>query len=165
MSKVAVALGSFIVGACSAFFALPGSHTSILAQAPPPTRPPASKLRLIVDEHAFPGVRPISMILTDIPFSETTQQLDGVDCVRCTFNDVTLEYGGGSYKFTESRFSGPIRVEFKGAAANTLALLQVLQSLAAGSQPKPPTPKAPIKRAATPKKPVKVTLLSPYQGQ
>lgn len=116
----------------------------------------------IVNESAFPPVPPIIVRVHDGRFSRLTQQLDGLDCVNCVFKDVTFEYGGGSFHLTNSSFSGPIRVNFKGAAANTLAVLEFIGALNSGSHPQPLKARTPIPQIATSKQGIKVSLASPY---
>lgn len=38
---------------------------------------------------------------------------------------VVFEYGGGAYKLTDARISGPVTLELEGAAANTVSLLEL----------------------------------------
>jgi hypothetical protein len=154
MSKTAIALVSFALGVATAFVALSGSHTSILAQAPPtqPTQPQAPpSIPNIVGGNGEPTVPPIAQHFTDfglavpgMPFG-----VDGTECVRCVFNGQAFRYGGGNFQFTDFKFSGPVRVELIGAARNTVIFLQFVQALEAGQTPPKPTfPNAPIIRAA-----------------
>jgi hypothetical protein len=163
MSKVTIALGSFVVGACTAFIFSMGTHTSILAQAPAPQpRIEGSGIPAIVNPEAIPVVRPSLARISNVEIVGSEQQLDGLDCDRCTFNTPVLRYNGGVFRFTNVRFLGTVRVEFGGAAANALAMLAVVQSLSLSRPPIPPQPKQPITRVAKTTKPVTVTLNSPF---
>ncbi|MBZ5668541.1 MAG: hypothetical protein LAO04_02280 [Acidobacteriia bacterium] len=131
MSKTMLALESFVVGAFCMFFMLSGSHTSILAQ---------SGLGL---PDAIPVVPPLSSIeVRDSHFGTEPQQLDGLNCKECTFDNVTLTYGGGAYHLENCRFSGTTRVVFTGAAQNALAVLPLIAAITSGNpNPNPPRPK------------------------
>jgi hypothetical protein len=159
MSKVTVALASFIVGACTMFLflELSGSHTSTFAQAP-------NEARILVVEGAEPVIPPWrGMTVEDNVFSGVTQQLDGVSCIDCTFDNATLEYAGGAYALIRPKFSGPIRINFKGAAANAINLQAFLASLNTGRTLPPATPRQPIPQIARLTKPItNGDLLSPY---
>jgi hypothetical protein len=157
MSRVITAFGSFVVGLCLGLsFMLFGGHTSIIAQGPP------SIGGGIMSQSEIPVVPHMSMTFTDASFSGGSQQFDGIKCVRCTFDNEVLEYGGGAYQLIDSRFSGPVHVNFRGAAANTLVFLRMLQAVTAGSQPTPPIPKRPLQRTTTPKQTIQISLTSPY---
>jgi hypothetical protein len=144
MSRVTTALVSFALGVATTFLVLSGSHTSILAQAPPSQAPPPQaqpSMPNIVGGAGVPTVPPITQHFTDfglavpgMPFG-----VDGTECVRCVFNGQSFRYAGGNFQFTDFKFSGPVRVEFVGAARNTLIFLQFVQGLAAGQAPKRPS--------------------------
>lgn len=69
----------------------------------------------------------------------TRQHLDGAEYEDDSFTDVTFEYSGGAFTLKECSFSGPVRLELKGAALNALALLQFFSALEASRKPaKPP---------------------------
>jgi hypothetical protein len=154
MSKVRVAFTSFALGVLTSFFVFSGSQISILAQAPP-SQPPAPQaptpMPNIVGGRGVPLVPPIAQHFTDfglavpgMPFG-----VDGTECVRCVFTGQSFRYGGGSFQFTDFKFSGPVCVELIGAAANTVIFLQFVQALEAGQRPPKPTmPNAPIIKTA-----------------
>src|SRR5438477_11575410 len=109
MSKITVAVGSFIAGIASVllFLMLSGSHTSTLAQA-------------VVNSGAEPSVPSLlGNVFTGAQISGGTQPLDGFECDGCTFKDVTFTYAGGAARITNPKFSGATRLVLKGAAANT----------------------------------------------
>jgi hypothetical protein len=74
-----------------------------------------------------------------------------------------LEYSGGAYNLQNARFSGVTRVVLMGAAANTVAILPVLEAIVAGQKPKPANPNTPIIKTAAATTPQLVSLVSPYQ--
>jgi hypothetical protein len=155
MSKVTVALGSFIVGACSMFLVLSGNHAStleqpVLAQAP------------LFDAGGVPVVPPIKMRLDNMTLKGLVYQLDGLSCDRCTFVDMTLTYAGGAFSFANCKFDGTTRVVLSGAAANTLSVLPLLEALTKGVPPKPPIPKKPTEQTATAKQLMTISFASPY---
>jgi hypothetical protein len=154
MSKVTLALGSFIFG----FFAswlLSGTRPSVLAQ----TREPEHHGINLEREPVVPGLGPH---ITNSTVSGSLQAIDGLDCDGCKFSDVTLEYSGGAFTLTNFSFSGPIRVNLRGAAANTLAFIQFLNALKASQQPKQPAPGKPIPMLATIKQAAMGDFKSPY---
>ena len=76
------------------------------------------------------------------------QILDGMICDECTFKDSKLVYGGGAFALKNVSFSGETRVEFTGAAANTLTMLRFLKAMKAGQRPQPVNPNVPIVETA-----------------
>jgi len=154
MSKVTIALGSFIVGACCMFFMLSGNHASTLEH-----------VASAQGGGGFPGepiVPPLSASVEGSKFLGVSQQLDGMKCNGCFFSDATLTYAGGSYSLVDCHFSGTTRFEFKGAAANTLAILPLMEALVHGAPPKIPPPKTPMLRNATAEQPISISFASPY---
>jgi len=152
MSRITLALSSFALGVLTSFFLFSANQTSTLAQARPPQAPaPVPQGPNIVGGAGVPSVPPITQHFTDFGLSVPGMPfgVDGTECVRCVFNGQSFRYGGGSFQFTDFRFSGPVRIELIGAARNTLIFLQFVQALEAGqTPPKPTTPTAPIIRAA-----------------
>ena len=141
MSKGTVAFASFALGVLMSSLVLSGSHASTFPQAPAQKPEPA-----LVGGPGVPAVPPITqhfenfgVINSPLPF-----QVDGSECVRCTFSGAVFRYGGGDFQFTDFKFSGPVRVEFTGAALNTLIFVRFIEALAASQVPKKPAPKAPI---------------------
>ena len=154
MSKVTVALGSFIVGACCTFLMLSGNQTSTFAHA-----------SLLQSAMGFPGepvVPPLSSLVVGSKFSEAAQQLDGMRCQGCEFTNVALTYAGGSYSLEGCRFSGTTRFVFKGAAANALAILPLMEALTRKAPPTIPLPNKPILRNVTMEQPMSISFDSPY---
>jgi hypothetical protein len=153
MSKTTIAFVSFALGVATSFFVLSGNHTSTCAQASPSQAPPQapSPMPNIAGGAGVPTVPPITQHFTDFGLSVPGMPfgVDGSECVRCVFNGQAFRYGGGNFQFTDFKFSGPVRVELVGAAANTVIFLQFVQGLAAGqTPPKPTIQNAPIIRTA-----------------
>jgi hypothetical protein len=82
MSKVTLALGSFIVGACCMFLALSGNHASTFAQGK--ISAPGSVSAIDIPG-AIPVVPNLTMGFTDEEIGGLMQQIDGLICTRCTF--------------------------------------------------------------------------------
>jgi hypothetical protein len=123
MSKVTVALGSYIVGAISMFLVIGSeSQTSTFAQA----RISGPGELIVADSVPVvpTGVAMFSGIVIDKPL----QQLDGFGCVRCTLKVPTFAYGGGPVILAEPTLPRSIRLILTGASANTLALLIFLKA-------------------------------------
>jgi hypothetical protein len=95
--------------------------------------------------------------------ADETQQLDGIEFKNSTFRNVTFEYSGGAFILTNDPFSTPMRVNLKGAAANTVGLIALVQSLNEGAKPAPLSPNAPVVKTASETHTLTVSLSSPYQ--
>ena len=91
--------------------------------------------------------------------------MDGLDCDACTFNSPVLTYGGGPLRLNNARFSGVMRVQLVGAAANTAIFLSLVQRLGVGKPPEPTKPNLPIVETATIPQPVTFSLNSAYGGK
>jgi hypothetical protein len=161
MSKTTVALGSLIVGATLGFFC--GNRTSMVVQrALAQPNPPSGNF--ISSPTAVPVVPGIRAHATNSHGYGKTQQLDGMDFTNSEFGDMTWEYSGGAFSLVSVKISAPMRVTLKGAAANTMALLAIVQAVNTGAHPEPMNPNAPILRQTTEKHTVIVDLTSPYKG-
>lgn len=152
MSKVTVVLVSFALGACSMFFIESGNQTSTFAQAPP----------VAIAGGGVPIVPPITGKFERFGMGGLSFGVDGTECIDCDFRGTVLQYGGGAYKFTRFKFSGPVRVNLVGAAANTVAFLNLVQALAASQQPPPPKPNSPILKTANVPQEMIGDFASPY---
>lgn len=134
MSKVMLALGSFIVGACCASILSFGIQTSIWAQPSPP-------LGISIGNGLVPVVPPLSGESSNSTFGNGTSiGLDGFNCEHCTFENMTFIYGGGAFNIPQFTFVGQTRVIVKGAAQNTVQLLALLGMLGQKSTPPGPPP-------------------------
>ena len=147
MRSVIVALGSFIVGAMCTLLIVSGHHTSTVAQSL------AGQPGLWVAPEAVPSVPPMRVPLNEREFTGGTVQLDGMHCVKCLFNNVTFVYAGGEYRLIDAMVSGTPVVILKGAAANTLGVLQFVGAVA-------PEPRPPLFDKTFGDKPVPITLIS-----
>jgi hypothetical protein len=158
MSRVTVAVGSFIAGVSSTllFLALSGSHTSTLAQEPRRSG------------FEITGQEPIVKPLPGIAFTRgklygpIEQSLDGLNCDSCLFDNVSFTYAGGAARIINPKFSGTTRLVLKGAAANTMATVAFLQAMLQNQQPPAVNPNAPIIRTATTKEVFVADLVTPY---
>ena len=157
MSKITLALGSFIVGAMTMLFLFSGSHASMWAQE---STKPGPGLEM---PFAIPTVPPLRhVVLEGNEFVGVEQQLDGLNCKGCKFRDVVLTYGGGAYALSDCVFSGRVRIALSGAAGNTVAILPLLQAITVGKPPEAPKPKAPINKEATAKNTLTVSFTTPF---
>src|SRR5438105_1739654 len=121
MTKITLAVSSFAIGAFSAL--LLGHQTSTFAQqAAQPSQPTFIRV-----DGAAPVVPPLRGItVTGYAVRNMNFALDGVQCTKCTFSGVTFEYGGGAYELSQSVVNLPIAIAPKGAALNTVGLLNSL---------------------------------------
>jgi len=159
MSKVIFSLGSFVAGSFGTlfFFILFGNQTSTLAQAP------ATKGFVVADaEPVVPPLRFGPDISSGQILNGVTQPLDGFACANCEFKDVTFTYAGGASAIVNPKFSGSIRITFKGAAANTLATVAFLQAILQNDKPPAYNPNAPIIKKAVAKEVFSADLVTPY---
>jgi hypothetical protein len=154
MSKITVSLGSLVFGALVMFFF--GSQISSIVQS-------ASATMGIVNEAAIPKVAPLqSITFSGAHLTNVVQPLDGLDCRDCTFQNVTFEYSGGAFNLSHARISSPMRVIFKGAAANALQVLALVEALNSRVKPAPTVPENPKIEAATKKYTILADIVSPY---
>ena len=156
MSKVTLAFGSFALGVAATLFALSSSLTLSSAQGRITPQRPIPPLA-VGSGAGIPTVPVITQHYADFGLSATNlaYDVDGSECVRCVFDGPVLRYSGGNFQFTDYSFSGPVRVEFTGAARNTLLFLQFVQSLAAGHAPKQEVPNTSVLKTVTLKEPIK----------
>lgn len=166
MNKVTLALGSFIVGACTAFLlvSLFGSHTSAFAQEPKP--PSISGPGLFIN--AQTGIPPVPGLTQSFENFDLQAHslffLDGVACINCILGDTDLVYGGGAFSLNNFKFSGPVRVKLVGAAANTMAFVTFMEAVGARQAIPKPKPSEPIIRAALIDKPISGDFTTPFNG-
>ena len=161
MSKVALAFGSFALGVAATLFALSGRPTLTSAQGRITPQRPIPPLA-VGSGAGIPTVPAITQHYADFGVSATNlaYDVDGSECVRCVFDGPILRYSGGNFQFTDYLFSGPVRVEFTGAARNTLLFLQFVQGLAAGHAPKQEMPNTSVLKTVTVKGPIKGSLVT-----
>jgi hypothetical protein len=161
MSRLFVAIASFTAGVCAAAVVI-GSGSSTLAQN-----------MAIRNTPAIPVVPPGPVIsLHNVAFStiggnDGVQQLDGLRCDGCRFDDAVLTYGGGNFELKNVTISGTARLQLTGAAANTVALIDALESIGLDSNAILPNliPQRPINKTVTIKKPTrKLDLRPPFTG-
>jgi hypothetical protein len=176
MSRTMLALGSFVVGACSTLLLVGtqsfGNQASTTPQAPvsPQGRSTlkgggaAHGNRGVLLNGSEPTFKPFVAFpkFEEFTFEDVTQSLDGLDCTNCVFKDVRFEYAGGAYNLINCAFSGTTRVTLKGAATNTFAILPLLQAITSGHPPEPPKPKTPMLKTATAQSPTTISFTSPY---
>jgi hypothetical protein len=159
MSKIILALGSFVLGVATTFFALFTTQAFTAAQERLAPRSAQNQLTPLAvgSGRGAPTVPPISQHFKDFGVAGTNLafEVDGSECDGCVFNGPVLRYSGGDFQFTNFSFSGPVRVELTGAARNTLIFLQFMQGLAAGQAPQQATPNTSIMKTATVKEPIR----------
>jgi hypothetical protein len=154
MSKVAVALAAFIAGACSVVF-ISGKYISIMSAM-------ANQPWHQAESGTAPIIPSLGATRLGVFVSNGTQSLDGLDCENCSFSNVTLEYSGGAFNLKNSSFAGPVRVKLEGAAANTVAFLQLVQALRISERAKQPALRKPVQKLAIVTKKVTGDFEAPY---
>lgn len=161
MSKVMLALGSFVIGAICGSMSPSFIHTSTWAQAQSPQEPslPSSTIQNL---SAVPVVPPIWYFGKGDSIGGAAQQLDGFSCEGCTVTTPLLIYGGGSYSLSNTKFPKDVEVRLVGAAENTFKFLIFTGAIPAPAPPQPALPpdrtfKAEVRIKA---KPNAVTLIS-----
>ncbi len=157
MSRVILALGSFIAGACCMFLFLSnsGHQTWIDVQ---------SSFAEPVNRDAVPVVPKSELIVMkdSVLGKDIKQQFDGISCENCIFDNTILEYGGGTFVLKNVQVSGAIKVVLVGPAANTLSFLRFLEAVHASRIPKEPKKSTPMMEIANIKKPMTLSFQSPY---
>jgi len=149
MRIVAVALGSFIVGAfCMSLLgnqASTGMEPVVFAQSDG-----------VIGIHRFgatPIVPTISLqSLAGIGFGTgMSMELDGIDCRNCKLeNGARIKYSGGLYKLENLERGGVIVLDLEGPALNTWGLLSqfgLIGCPTTNPQPEPENPSKGIKTA------------------
>jgi hypothetical protein len=150
MSKVMLALGSFIVGACCASAISFGIQTSTWAQVGPP----------LGSVPVVPALKE-SVLEDSIMRNSSGQQLDGLECMNCVFDNVGFTYSGGAFRLVNPRFINGMRIHFGGAAANTAVVLALLQALNNPQRPVPPPAfKPPAVESASLRAPATIELIT-----
>lgn len=158
MSKVAIALGSLVIGILVGRFC--GRHESIVQ--------PVLAAQGVSLPDFIPKVRPLGGIKQKgNSFGHEVQQLDGMDCANCVFDSARLEYSGGAFRLENATFKGPFQLTLKGAAANTAELLRTIPALAKASlgktpRPKPPIPNTPVHKAVPFTNTIRDSVNSPF---
>ena len=130
MSKVTIAFGSFIIGACLVFNIVPGNASTFAQQ-------------VLSAVPVVPSLEPV--VTEDSTISGARFLLDGIFARHMNFSNVTIEYGGRAFRLQNCKFDGSIRLELRGAAANTFALVQYLQAIEAG-RANPAAPRKPLEQ-------------------
>ncbi len=115
MSKIAIAVGSFIVGVCVAFAA-----SSLLHASPQPQH-----LEIVGAE---PVVPPLNAKFVGGTFSGPTQPLDGFSCEGCNIIAPVLTYAGGAFRCENCAIHSS-ELQFKGAALNTVTILKLVGAI------------------------------------
>jgi hypothetical protein len=169
MRIVTTALGSFVLGAvCMSLF---GNHTSILrqpesvfAQSPNHLPVPPSMLRGNQSTPVVP-IPPRNIQNGDIT-EYGAVPVDGANISNSLFRDVTLVYGGGAYRITNSAFTGKTDFQFIGAAANTVQFLASFGMLGCPAKPqlKPWDPNAPIIQSTELTDKTRRDFVAPFMG-
>lgn len=163
MSKITLVLGSFAVGLLVGSLFL-GGHTVTLAQSP--SKPAPVLTPQMPCPSCEPNVPPITRHLGTVTLDGNglaALTLDGTEFKDVTFASNTLEYAGGAFSLVNVKFSLPVRLQLKGAAANTAGLLALLEAVNKGAAPKPMAPNLPVLRAAENSHIITVNFRSPYE--
>ena len=177
MTKVALALGSFTVGAVLGSLFL-GIHTSTSAQALSSDKHPYDLVEITdgvpapteaigTIPNGVPQVPPILIRVSRLKITNGgVQTIDGMLCDDCEFNNATIKYSGGAYSVARSKFTGKTTFLVSGAAANTLAFLRLMDAIEAGSSAPKIAPNQPLEQIAKARENTSLlaTLRSPFVG-
>jgi hypothetical protein len=180
MSKTTVTVCAFIVGTCCGF--LLNNRVPIVSASPlnPQASVPQKPQRSTISANAFGGdgegvhiegaipmfrALETTPIFTDVTIFNTKQSLDGLECHNCNFNDADLRYSGGAFNLENVKFTGTIRLVLDGAAANTVAFLDLMKRISPGAPVVSPAPQTPIKKKAITKRPsTPISFTPPFIG-
>jgi hypothetical protein len=145
MSKKTLALGSFALGLLCA--SLLGRQTSTIVHADRTLAFQDQRGGITLgNKEKMPVVPKLGIMgVGESVIGTEGVVLDGLNCTRCAFTNVSFIYGGGQINCPQCSFSGNRGIELRGAALNTFNLLQQLGLLLgspAQEQPRnPSTPK------------------------
>lgn len=167
--RISTILLSFLAGVCSTLFVfgLEGTYlpystvlandSAALQEAPPPPGMGGPWVHSAI----FTGDRtPILRTLgpefdnakiVGTAANPAAQILDGLNCKGCTFSNAVLTYSGGAVRLEDMAFTGTTTLRLEGAAANTVALLELWKAINKGLPTAPAVPSKPPVRRATPK--------------
>lgn len=177
MSKITLTLGALMVGlVLGSLFSTGRAATQSQA---PSSGVPQIFGGATIDCAGIPGCTPLGLPnrqpqvpvlgppLAHMTFARGTQPLDGLDCDDCIFADTTLIYGGGAFNLKNAQFSGTTHLELNGAAANTLAMLNLVEAIMKGTvKPKVSPPNKAISKTAKAPAPLKgMNISSPFVGR
>ena len=164
MSKVFLSLASFIIGV-GATLILNGPP-SIRAQVTfDATNAKGMSNFIRVNPQSVPAFASLDSNgkAEGITLKHGKQTLDGLRCEQCTFDDAELSYSGGPFDLNKLGISGTTHISYSGAAANTVALLDLLKSVGLGVDGVKTEPNTPIRRSTTTKRAgTVVTFTAPY---
>ena len=155
MRNLTTALGSFVVGAL--FMFLLGHHTSTVLQPVFAQTAPGAPAGDERPSRWVPEVIPPGIVSHANMRIGSLIDLDGVVSDTEVFRNAKLRYGGGAFILKNTTVQGQIQVEFIGAAANTVTLMEWLGMVgcpAAAPQPEPINPNRPPVKAASLTKPL-----------
>jgi hypothetical protein len=109
-----------------------------------------------------PALIPTFMRMHDTVQYDGPMRLDGLKCDACVLAAPSIVYGGGAFDVRNSVFVGIKRIDFTGAAANTLAFLHFLDAVHSNQEPPKPKNNLPISNTDLPDKRFTIDLASPY---
>jgi hypothetical protein len=138
MSKVTLALGSFVLGACVSFAAISLVHTY--------TRVHAQQALKIGG--AEPTVPPLGPFFRESVFTGALQPLDGINCEKCTIEASVITYAGGGFRCVDCIVRSN-QVQLKGAANNTFKILMLVGAISGPPAPEKTVPQNAPKLATT----------------
>ena len=157
LKTIAVIVLSFSLGSAVTFLSA-GQHSVGPQAKAPPQEPNVDMGRMPIVPQGFGGTSGSVIVSGGLVI------LDGYACLGCTFQNVTLRYGGGVFGLSHANITGTARIELVGAAANTVAFLSTI-GVCCYKRPEPlerPRPNVPIIETAKFEKALLVDLRSPY---
>jgi hypothetical protein len=109
MNKLMLMFCSFIAGSCWTFFLL--ASTKVHAGQ-------------IVMQGREPQIQAIGFFGNGDTLKASYQQLDSFSCNRCIMNVPLLTYAGGAVKLSNCKLPPKTVIELRGAALNTLRVIE-----------------------------------------
>jgi len=124
-------------------------------------RPKLSRGAQEFNPHAEPTIPGLTAKLESLTLSGQQLPLDGVNCIKCKLKAPVLTYAGGEFNCEQCELAMK-NITLKGAALNTVVLLQSLGVLQGPKQGLQGAPQEPVLRASFPIPAAKsVTWVSP----
>ena len=141
MSRITIAIASFIAGVCFAF----ALFSTIQASTRTQTTAQNLKNEPISNVGAEPSVPPLATQVSAGNFKGPLQTLDGLNCDGCSIDVEVVQYGGGAFSCKNCLIRASHGVRLTGAAQNTYNALFFLGVISGHhSKPIPNEPNAPL---------------------
>lgn len=177
MSKKSIGIGAFMIGTLFGLLSARCLQFVSASTSPSQSEVPTTGRNIFSGSTFIGGIKILGAAPEVPPINKTPvfegaiitsahlQQLDGLDCRMCTFDNSALVYSGGAFNLKAAKFTGTTHISLAGAAANTVAFLQFMHGIDSGIPSASLPPSRPIERKAAAKKPMtNLDVTAPFIG-